>query len=154
LAHEIEVQNAVRDLIQRGLVKSAHDCSEGGLAVALAECCFNPSGLLGAEINVAQLSELRTIEDRKLEACATLFNESQSRIIISVSPTDVDQTIALLRERHVPFHELGETGGDQLSIRAHAHSFDWAIADLHDLWWNAIRRAIESDSGAEGIPSL
>ena len=154
LAHEIEVQNAVRDLIQHGLVKSAHDCSEGGLAVALAECCFNPSGLLGAEINVAQLSELRTNEDRKLEACATLFNESQSRIIISVSPTDVDQTITLLRERHLTFHELGETGGDQLSIRAHAQSFDWAIADLHDLWWNAIRRAIESDSGAEGIPSL
>jgi phosphoribosylformylglycinamidine synthase len=154
LAHEIEVQNAVRDLIQHGLVKSAHDCSEGGLAVALAECCFNPSGLLGAEINVAQLSELRTNEDRKLEACATLFNESQSRIIISVSPTDVDQTITLLRERHITFHELGETGGDQLSIRAHAQSFDWAIADLHDLWWNAIRRAIESDSGAEGIPSL
>jgi phosphoribosylformylglycinamidine (FGAM) synthase-like enzyme len=124
------------------------------LAVALAECCFNPSGLLGAEINVAQLSELRTNEDRKLEACATLFNESQSRIIISVSPTDVDQTITLLRERRITFHELGETGGDQLSIRAHAQSFDWAIADLHDLWWHAIRRAIESDSGAEGIPSL
>ena len=42
LAHEIKVQNAVRDLIREGLVKSAHDCSEGGFAVALAECCFNP----------------------------------------------------------------------------------------------------------------
>ncbi len=50
LAHEIKVQNAVRDLIRAGLVKSAHDCSEGGLAVALAECCFNPDRLFGAEI--------------------------------------------------------------------------------------------------------
>src|ERR1700730_7939677 len=42
LAHEIKIQNTVRDLIRAGLVKSAHDCSEGGLAVALAESCFNP----------------------------------------------------------------------------------------------------------------
>src|SRR5207237_2800754 len=52
LAHEIEIQNAVRDLIRAGLVKSAHDCSEGGLAVALAESCFNPKQRFGAKINV------------------------------------------------------------------------------------------------------
>src|SRR5947208_7740112 len=49
--HEIKVQNAVRDLIREGLAKSAHDCSEGGLAVAVAECCFNPEKLFGAEID-------------------------------------------------------------------------------------------------------
>ena len=49
LAHEIKVQNAVRDLIRKGLVQSAHDCSEGGLAVTLAESCFNPERLFGAE---------------------------------------------------------------------------------------------------------
>ncbi len=54
LAHEIKVQNAVRDLIREGLVKSAHDCSEGGLAVALAECCFHPEKLFGAEINCSR----------------------------------------------------------------------------------------------------
>src|SRR5881296_4462962 len=52
LAHEIKVQNAVRDLIREGLVKSAHDCSEGGLAVALAECCFHPGKLFGAQIDL------------------------------------------------------------------------------------------------------
>src|SRR5438309_1014914 len=51
LAHEIKVQNTIRDLIRRGLVKSAHDCSEGGLAVALAESCFNPEKPFGAEID-------------------------------------------------------------------------------------------------------
>src|SRR5436309_11919329 len=50
LAHEIKIQNAVRDLIRTGLVKSAHDCSEGGLAVAIAECCFNPNEKIGADI--------------------------------------------------------------------------------------------------------
>src|SRR6266513_1008716 len=89
LAHEIKIQNAVRDLIREGLVKSAHDCSEGGFAVTLAECCFNPEGLLGAEINVAHASGLRTDQNRKLEACATLFNESQSRIVISVAADDL-----------------------------------------------------------------
>ena len=48
IAREMAVQNAVRELIRADLVKSAHDCSEGGLAVALAESCFNPDGLLGA----------------------------------------------------------------------------------------------------------
>ena len=47
IARELAVQNSVRELIRAGLVRSAHDCSEGGLAVALAECCFNPDGLLG-----------------------------------------------------------------------------------------------------------
>src|SRR6187551_3412028 len=51
LAHEINVQNVVRDLIRTGLVQSAHDCSEGGLAVALAECCFNPERLFGADVD-------------------------------------------------------------------------------------------------------
>src|SRR6202040_1781168 len=52
LAHEIKIQNAVRDLIRQGLVKSAHDCSEGGLAVALSEASFNPQGLLGADVDL------------------------------------------------------------------------------------------------------
>src|ERR1700730_12985179 len=51
---EIKVQTAVRDLIRGQLVKSAHDCSEGGLAVALAESCFNPDKLFGAEINCSR----------------------------------------------------------------------------------------------------
>src|SRR3954470_21541141 len=50
IEREMAVQNAVRELIRAGLVRSAHDCSEGGLAVALAESCFNPEELLGAQI--------------------------------------------------------------------------------------------------------
>src|SRR5204863_1744659 len=53
ISRELAVQNGVRKLIRAGLVKSAHDCSEGGLAVALAECCFNPDGLCGAEVDLA-----------------------------------------------------------------------------------------------------
>jgi phosphoribosylformylglycinamidine synthase subunit PurL len=151
LAHEIKVQNAVRDLIREGLVQSAHDCSEGGLAVTLAECCFNPERLFGAEISVARASDLRGEEDRKRDACATLFNESQSRIIISVRPENLDNAIAMLRERDVPFQQLGKVGGDKLQIRIDEQPFSWRVAEIYDQWWNAIRRAVEQD---ESIPSL
>jgi phosphoribosylformylglycinamidine synthase II len=151
---EIKIQDAVRDLIREGLVKSAHDCSEGGIAVALAESCFNPTGLYGAEVNVAQASSLRTKQGHKLGACVTLFNESQSRIIISVAAENLDQTMSKLRERGVPHSHLGSVTGDELRIRANDESFRWPIAELYDDWWNAIRHAVESDSAAERIPSL
>jgi phosphoribosylformylglycinamidine synthase len=150
---EIKIQNAVRDLIREGLVKSAHDCSEGGIAVALAESCFNPTGLYGAEINVTQASSLQTDQNRKLEACINLFNESQSRIVISVAAENLDKTMSKLHERGVPHSHLGIVTGDELRIRANDESFRWPVAELYDDWWNAIRRAVESDS-AERIPSL
>jgi phosphoribosylformylglycinamidine synthase len=150
---EIKIQNAVRELIREGLVKSAHDCSEGGIAVALAESCFNPTGLYGADINVGQASGLRTNQNGKLEACATLFNESQSRIVISVAAENLDKTMSKLHERGVPHSHLGSVTGDELRIRANDESFRWPVAELYDDWWNAIRRAVESDS-ADRIPSL
>jgi phosphoribosylformylglycinamidine synthase II len=152
LAHEIKIQNAVRDLICEGLIKSAHDCSEGGLAVTLAECCFNPEGLLGAEINVAHASGLRTEQKRKLEACATLFNESQSRIVISVAANNLGRTMSTLRKYGVPFRQLGKVGGGELRIRVNEEAFRWPLADLYDDWFNAIRHAVEGET--EIIPSL
>jgi phosphoribosylformylglycinamidine synthase len=151
LAHEIKVQNAVRNLIREGLVQSAHDCSEGGLAVTLAESCFNPKRLFGAEISVARASGLRGEEDRKRDACVTLFNESQSRIVISVGSENLEKTISLLHERDVPFQQLGKVGGGELQIRVDEQTFRWRVAEIYDQWWNAIRRAVEQD---ESIPSL
>ena len=155
LAYEIKIQNAVRDLIREGLVKSAHDCSEGGLAVALAECCFDPERLFGAEI------DLKTGDPpspgsgvASTSVAAALFNESQSRIVISIAPENLQKTMSILRERQIPFQQLGRVGGKQLRIRLGSEEFSWPVGDLCDDWWNAIRRAVESDSGAEGIPSL
>jgi phosphoribosylformylglycinamidine synthase subunit PurL len=145
LEYEIKIQSAVRDLIREGCVKSAHDCSEGGLAVTLAECCFNPEKLFGAKIDLK-------IGD--VPVTAALFNESQSRIVISVAQENLQKTMSFLQERQIPFQELGEVSGNQLRIRANSEEFSWPTADLHDDWWNAIRRAVESDSAAEGIPSL
>src|SRR5437588_4240162 len=156
LAHEIEIQNAVRDLIRQGLVKSAHDCSEGGLAVALAESCFNPKQRFGAEVKIpcSHGPVGRTGETSHSDVATTLFNESQSGGIISVARESADGTRSILRERGLPFQQLGKVGGDQLRIQIGDQKFAWPIADLYDDWWNSIHRLVESDSSAERIPSL
>src|SRR5689334_9368116 len=151
LAHEIKIQNAVRGLISAGLVKSAHDCSEGGLAVALAESCFNPKGLLGAQIDC---SGDRTAGSTPASTETVLFNESQSRIVISIAPGDLERSISILQTVDVPFQRLGEVSGDQLRIQVGEEKFAWPVADLYEDWWNSIRSLVESDSCAEGIPSL
>ena len=140
---EIKVQNAVRDLIREGVVKNSHDCSEGGLGVTLAECCFNPEGIFGADIDLDAFDTPVT---------AVLFNESQSRIVISVAAYDVEKAMSILRQRGVPVQQLGKVGGDDLHIRVNEESFRWPIANLYDSWFNAIRRAVEDE--AERIPSL
>lgn len=145
LAYEIKIQNAVRDLIREDLLKSAHDCSEGGLAVALTECCFNPEKLFGAEID---------LKTGGTPAAIVLFNESQSRIVISVAPENLEKTMSILQERQIPFQPIGKVGGNDLRIRLGSEEFCWPVGDLYDVWWNTIRRAVESDSAAEGIPSL
>jgi phosphoribosylformylglycinamidine synthase len=137
---EMAVQDAVRDLIRGGLVRSAHDCSEGGLAVAIGESCFNPEGLLAAQIEIADASHS--------EAATVLFNESQSRIVISCAPSDAEKIMARLKSKNVPHRKLGEVSRDTLKI----NDFSWPIAEIHDDWFNAIRRAVESE--AEPVRSL
>ncbi|MTI80153.1 MAG: phosphoribosylformylglycinamidine synthase subunit PurL [Firmicutes bacterium] len=101
---EQQVQQSVLEAIQKGLVKSAHDCSEGGLAVALAECCI--SGGIGAEIY--------SIES--IRGDALLFSESQSRIAITTSENNVAELINYLTAAGVPFTRLGTVGGSNLKI--------------------------------------
>jgi phosphoribosylformylglycinamidine synthase II len=136
---ELAVQNSVRELIRAGLVRSAHDCSEGGLAVALAESCFNPKGLLGGQIDLQP-------------SVQNLFNESQSRIVISCAPSDAEKVLAKLRSRNIPHSKLGEVTTKTLLIKASDSESSWPIETLYDDWFNAIRRAVESD--AEPVRSL
>ena len=145
---ELAVQNAVREMIRTDLIKSAHDCSEGGLAVALAECCFNPDHLLGAEINVGQVFNLPSQENRKLKTCATLFSEMQSRIVISVAPENVSAATDLLEKARIPFQKLGVVGGETLSITVNEQTFSWPIEEIHDDWFNSIRNTMEDSQRA------
>ena len=105
------------------------------MAVALAESCFNPDGLLGAQIEIER-------------AATVLFNESQSRIVISCAPHDAEKVLAKLRAKSIPHQRLGEVTGGTLSI----NEFSWPIETIYDDWFNAIRRAVESD--VEPVRSL
>jgi phosphoribosylformylglycinamidine synthase len=150
---ELAVQNAVRDLIRAGLVRSAHDCSEGGLAVALAESCFNPDQLLGAEIELCSAGRNpNDAGDTPATTGVVLFNESQSRIVISCSPNEAEKIVAMLTSKSVPHQKIGEVTRDTLSIRLSDTELSWPIEAIHDDWFNAIRRAVESD--AEPVRSL
>ena len=127
---ELALQKALRELIHAGLVRSAHDCSEGGLAVALAEACFNPAGLLGAEIDLSGAGRLRLAQ--------ILFNESQSRVVISTVPTSADEVMRVLRERGVPAQRLGSVGGDALAITVDEERLRGPIREIFDDWFHSI----------------
>jgi len=139
IERELAVQNIVRELIQGGLVKSAHDCSEGGLAVTLAESCFNPSGRLGADI------ELPT-------SIPALFNESQSRIVISCVPGDAEKILSKLRLKNVAHRRLGVVTQENLRVTDGDSELSWPIDDLYQDWFHAIRRAVETDT--DPVPNL
>jgi phosphoribosylformylglycinamidine synthase len=154
-------------LIQSGLVKSAHDCSEGGLAVCLAESCISrlvareTPGLMGATVNlttVGQASSLspslsgisqpeKEVRDRQ-DACPTprldalLFGETQSRIVVTCQPLDAVKVVERARLMGVPAVQIGKVGGDKLAVKTAAGEFGVPVAELHDLWWNSIARAM------------
>ncbi|MSU04525.1 MAG: phosphoribosylformylglycinamidine synthase subunit PurL [Pedosphaera sp.] len=141
LVTEKQLHDGVRALIAAGLVKSAHDCSDGGLAVALAECCISQQiaretpRLIGATIDLTGLQSLRLD--------ALLFGETQGRIIISVHPTNLAAAQAEALRLGVAFRELGTVGGDQLTIRSGGSNVSVRLTELHDIWWNAIVRAMQ-----------
>jgi len=116
---EKSAQNACRTGIRRGLVKSAHDVSDGGLAVALAECSLGrPSGIIGATIEVGG----------DLRPDALLFGESASRILVSVASKDVDKMLTIAKGLGAPAGVIGITGGRKLEIN------DLISVDLSELY--------------------
>ena len=107
LERELAVQKACLEAAEAGLLLSAHDCSDGGLAVALAESCFSSLGreAIGAEVNLTG----------PLGPTATLFSESPSRIIISFDASDADAVQEIAERNNAPFAILGRVGGTQLN---------------------------------------
>jgi phosphoribosylformylglycinamidine synthase len=141
LEKEKELHLALRALIHSGAVKSAHDCSDGGLAVALAESCISQltgretPRLIGAEVDLSALKDVRLD--------ALLFGETQGRIVISVSALNAGKVLAQAKILGVPAAMIGKVGGDSLQIKAGEQNVAANLAELHDLWWNSIARAMK-----------
>jgi len=132
---ERRVQQGVREAAAAGLLRSAHDCAEGGLAVALAESC-----LIGGIGVRAALPQLGNGPERSPSWVAgILFGETQSRFLVSLEKESRVQLRALLAQREVSYQEIGEVGGDRISIEgvvdvhldAARAAFEGALLDTH-----------------------
>jgi phosphoribosylformylglycinamidine synthase len=141
LDKEKELHGALRSLIYAGGIKSAHDCSEGGLAVALAECCISQQvaretpRLIGAQIDLSIFANVR--------ADALLFGETQTRVVISTAAIDAVKVVERAKILGINAMRLGTVGGEALAIKTSASESTWQTSELHDLWWNSIARAMK-----------
>ena len=136
---ERRVQETCREGIKQGLALSAHDCSDGGLAVALAESCILGGVGFRGNLDAARWD-------------AALFGEKQSRIVVSLEPADLPALADLARFRGVPLLSLGRTGGDRLVLRIGDEAtndgsnggppaVDLAVGELASVWMNALEEA-------------
>jgi phosphoribosylformylglycinamidine synthase subunit PurL len=140
-AQEKNVQAAVIHCIKAGLIKSAHDCSEGGLAVALAESCFQNQ--LGANVELPSGPALEKYPAHAARA-ALLFGESQSRIVVTVASANAETVLAEFAQRGIPHSKLGVVGGSALRIRAMGKELSLPVTTLHEVWSKSIDRAMRS----------
>ena len=130
--NEKQVQEFCLELIQKGLIQSAHDCSEGGLAIAVAESCFSaPEETLGAKLELE--SNLR--ED------TLLFGESQSRIVISFPEELTDQIKNLALSYNVDFSLIGITGGSKFTVSINGQEYiKQEIESIKNIWKTSLGR--------------
>ena len=124
---EAKVQRLCRRAIDQGLLKSAHDCADGGLAVCLAESC------IAGDIGFRGDFSLQGRWD------AALFGEAQSRIVVSLATEALAGFEALASEEDVPWARLGEVGGPGLSLPS---LLDVAVDDLRSAWEGGLEEAL------------
>ncbi|MFE4713195.1 phosphoribosylformylglycinamidine synthase subunit PurL [Paenibacillus sp. NPDC056722] len=128
LATERKLLDGVLGAIRGGLVTSAHDLSEGGLAAALAESCI--SGGIGANVNLSANGLRRDV---------ALFSESQSRIILTATPDRAEELKAAIAAAGVPVEVIGTVGGDRLRVNLDdVAALDEPVPALKSVWEDAI----------------
>lgn len=124
---EKRVQDTVFKAVKEGIVKSAHDCSEGGLAVALAESCFKNE--IGVNIKIEE-----NISDKAL-----LFGETQSRIIVSIAQDNENILKKIAEENKIPIKKIGRTQGNRYLFN---DLIELSVEEMNNKWENAIERKI------------
>jgi len=165
---EAALQEVVRQAISAGLLRSAHDVSDGGLAVAAAECCL--AGRLGARLDLGGLwwlcgreenvartvgAERRTVQSGPLAARPdiALFGETATLVLVSAAPGQADKLEKLCREAGVPWTQLGTVGGSELVIEVKAaggapgeaegdRTVRVSVALLGEVYDSGLRRAL------------
>ena len=140
LSAERSLQRLLVSAAADGLLESAHDCAEGGVAVTLSECCFDSRGI-GAEVSLPQESGTGLDDREDVMLAATLFGETASRVIASVAEEDADEFFARARGAGVPARLIGRTGGTRLRVSVDGDVvIDRAVSEIEETWANGLTR--------------
>jgi phosphoribosylformylglycinamidine (FGAM) synthase-like enzyme len=128
---ELGLHKALRESAETKILQSAHDCSDGGFAVTLAECCMtgltHEAPLLGAKLSIPG--------DGRLDG--RLFGEAQSRAVVSCKPGNAAQLEAVAKKHGVPIEKIGQVGGDSLVIGTEVNV---PVTKLADLFFTSIEK--------------
>ncbi|MBM4388737.1 MAG: phosphoribosylformylglycinamidine synthase II, partial [Deltaproteobacteria bacterium] len=120
--------------IREGLLESAHDVSEGGLAVTLAECSLYGGGKIGFSVEIARPAE---------NAVENLFGEGPSRVVISFEKKKSASLLSLAEKYDIPLKTIGQTGGDMITIKPFA---DVQLIKAFDAWANGFTETLKGKS--------
>jgi phosphoribosylformylglycinamidine synthase len=138
LARERALQGLVADLAAAGLARSAHDCADGGIAVTLAESCFDANGL-GCAIDLRSSSASTVPKSFTIDAA--LFGESASRIVVSVAAEHEAEVLSRASTAGVPAARIGRTGGARLTITVDGRpAIDCAVSEAETIWATALEQ--------------
>ncbi|HWM89463.1 MAG TPA: phosphoribosylformylglycinamidine synthase subunit PurL [Thermoanaerobaculia bacterium] len=124
---ELRLAKLLRHLIQQGHLRTAHDLSEGGFLISLAEACMGRR--MGVTVEVPMVG-------------ADLYSETQARAIVACSPAELDRVLEAAEEMGVPAAEIGETGGEDLVVKSGGEALRAPVAGLHEIWSTALPRAL------------
>jgi phosphoribosylformylglycinamidine synthase subunit PurL len=143
LDRELAVQKTCLEAAEAGLLQSAHDCSDGGLAVALAESCFSSLGreAIGASVDL----------DSELTPTSLLFSESPSRIVVTVDASNLSELERIAVQNNAPLAILGRVGGQVLQIKTQDEPFiELEVSKLEEAWRTALSRKLKAEAMAAG----
>src|SRR3712207_1807309 len=138
LERELAVQRAVLLAAEEGLLQSAHDCSDGGLAVALAESCFSSHGRgpLGATVTLGD----------GLSSAASLFGETPSRVLVSFEESQRTRLERIAAQAGAPLKVIGRTGGARLRINVGGtEQVSQEVSELEAAWRDSLGNRLQAE---------
>jgi phosphoribosylformylglycinamidine synthase len=144
LKKEADQQACLIALIKEGMIESAHDCSDGGLAIALAECSFPVN--IGASLTLPA----DTVPDE-----IALFGEEASRILISCDPAKTQDIKKIASNHGITAELLGQTANENLEIKRAGKSLvNTSVSGLKKVWSDALKTALHSETREHLVPEV
>jgi len=127
--------NCVLDIIENELIKSAHDCSKGGLTIAISELCM--INQIGCNVS------LEKIPGEKLDSDKILFSESHSRYLLTIENKNLSKLEETLKKYGVSYSLIGEFTGDSICFSSDSKPIiDLSVDKAHKTWFNSLKEMV------------